>query len=250
MVPTLRVIYRGIHISIHLGFALMISTLAPVLYGKHWYRKKSGRQIISWWTKRTSIILGLNIIQEGQPSESNSLIAANHVSFLDIIVIASLSPATFLSKSTLRFWPIIGFAAKRSGTIFIQRGSKTTIHRITGTICHALEQQRSIVIFPEGTTTLGNTVKKFHSGLFQSAVNTGTPVQPVALRYIKNGKPDRTAAYIDKDNFIVSLIKIMAQANTEVQITYCRLLKPHSMDRAELANKSHQLISQQLGFKT
>lgn len=223
---------------------MLICIFLPLVLQRDWFTKKEGQTIIQWWHQRTLRILGLTVVQRGKPFQSTSLVVANHISFLDISVIASLSPVTFLSKSTLRYWPVIGFIAMNIGTVFIQRNNKKAAHKITQSIATALEQRQTLVIFPEGTTTAGNTVNKFHSSLFQAAINTAKPVQPVALRYNRNGKIDTKVAYINKDNFIITLIRIMAQAKTEVHITYCHLINSRNINRAELASTSHQLISQ------
>ena len=186
----------------------------------------------------------MQIIQYGYPQKTTTLFTANHISFLDIIVIASTTPARFLSKQALRHWPIIGFITSSAGTIFIKRGNRQVIHKTIQTISSALEQQHSLVIFPDGTTTLGVNVKKFHNGLFQAAINKHIPVQPIALRYIRDGKPDRIAAYIDKDNFIISLIKIMAQSKIDVQLSYCNVLQSQIYTRSALAKNSHAIINQ------
>ena len=249
MILTLRVIYRGTCISVHLISAYIISIIAPILFGKHWHRENKGKKIVNWWVNRTSKIIGLDIHQQGRPPKSNTLIAANHISFLDIVVIASVADVTFLSKSTLRFWPIIGFTAKRFGTIFIQRNKGRTIKKITDLIANTLTQNRSMVIFPEGTTTTGEKIKKFHSGLFQAAINTNTPVQPVALSYIRDGKLDRTAAYIERDNFIISLIKIISQDKTDVYITFLDTIESDTFNRMEIAKTCQNRISRQLSLK-
>jgi len=240
---TIRVSYRGVHFSSHLVAALITCIILPPLYGRHWFSTKRGKKITQWWFKRTINILGLTIIQKGVPYKSTSLIVANHISFLDIIVIASSSPVTFLAKSTLRYWPVIGFIADRIGTIFIQRNNNRMVYGLTKSLTKALKQKKSIALFPEGTTTSGQIVKKFHSSLFQSTINAGKPVQPIALYYQRNGKLDVTAAYIDNDIFIINLVKIMAEKKTEVQITFCDLIDGRNLSRVELATTSHNLIS-------
>jgi len=247
---TIRTSYRGAQFLVHLVIALLICTFLPILLKRDWFRKKTGTAITQWWSKRATNILGVTIIQQGKPFESTSLIVSNHISFLDIIVIASTSPVIFLAKSTLRSWPVIGFIADRIGTIFIQRSNKRMIHTIKKSITTALEQKQSLVLFPEGTTTIGKTVNKFHSGLFQAAINAEKPVQPIALHYQRNGKIDDTAAYVDNDNFIINLIKIMAQAKTEVQITFCDLIDSKNLNRVELASTSHNIISRAVGIST
>lgn len=242
--PVVRTLYRGTHFSIHLFTATLICSILPILFKQDWFNKEQGKATIQWWSKRAASILGLTIFQRGKPFSSTSLIVANHISFLDIIVIGSTSPVVFLSKSSLRHWPVFGFIAYKIGTIFIQRNNKKVLHTITRSLTKALKQKQTLVLFPEGTTTTGRMVNKFHSSLFQAAINAGKPVHPVALRYKRNGCLDDTATYTSNDNFIINLVRIMAQEKTEVELTFCNIIENENMNRAELASASHHLISQ------
>lgn len=223
--------------------AFLISLAIPVFFGGQWHQNRKGKKLCQWWSVRASNILGLQIIQHGYPEKIPTLFTANHISFLDIIVLAAVTPVKFLSKESLRYWPIIGFISSSIGTVFIKRGDRRVVHKTIHAISTALQQENSLVIFPEGTTTLGASVKKFNTGLFQAAINTRKPIQPVALRYIRNGEPDRIAAYINNDNFIITLIKIMAQAKIEVELYYCAVLEADIYTRSELAINSHAMIS-------
>jgi len=241
-----RVSYRGTLYLFHILVALLVSIFYPFVTGKQWIYSAQGKQFKRWWHRRALDILGIHLTQQGQPTRLTSLVVSNHISFLDISVIASVCDVTFLSKSTLRFWPIIGFVSARMGTVFIPRQNKMHLLNVKYSISEIMQQNMSLVIFPEGTTTLGKTVSRFHSGLLQSAIDTNKPVQPVALSYIRAGKNDRVAAYIDKDNFVTSIIKIMAQPKTNVYISLCESLDSQSKTRHELAATSRHLISNKI----
>lgn len=242
--PVLRVLYKGTHFTVHILLGFAISCFAPICFGSQWHQLRKGKNVCQWWSLRATTILGLKIRQFGYPQQTTTLFTANHISFLDIIVLAAVTPVKFLAKETLRYWPVIGFISSSIGTVFIKRGNRRVMHHTLQIISQSLQQENSLVIFPEGTTTIGNSVNKFNTGLFQAAINTSKPVQPVALRYLRNGSPDRTAAYIDNDNFIVSLIKIMAQARVDVELVYCDVLESNVYTRAELALVSHSRISE------
>jgi len=241
-----RTTYRCTHFSIHIITALLICSFVLLVFKRHWFQGERGRNIIQWWHKQATCILGLTITQKGSPFNSTTLTVANHISFLDIMVIASSSPVTFLSKSTLRYWPIIGFVANSVGTLFIERHNKRSLYKTIPLLTQALNQNKSLVIFPEGTTTIGRDVGKFYSSLFQSAINANKPIQPIALRYLKNGNINTTAAYIENDNFILTLIKIMSQSKTEATITFCNTIFNNKQKRGELAMESHAAISQEI----
>jgi len=239
----IRAIYRSVFFSAHLLVALLVCIVMPAIYNRRWFQDDNGKKIIQWWHKRATNILGLNITQQGTNSNITCLMVANHISFLDIMVIASLSPVTFLAKSTLRYWPMVGFITRHVGTIFIRRKNMRAAYTVISSLTKALSKEQSIAIFPEGTTTIGETVNKFHTSLFQSALNARKPIQPVALGYQKNGKLDKMVTYINNDIFIFSLLKIMAQPKTNVKITFCDLIHSENMSRANLALISHKLIN-------
>ena len=238
-----RLSYRGVNLSIHIVTAIIMCIFLPLLQGRSWYCTKKGKALIQWWSKRTTEILGLTITQKGKHTNVTSLLVSNHISFLDIVILASVFPVTFLSKSTIRYWPVFGFLAYGFGVIFIQRNNKKVLHAVTNSLTTALKQKRSLVLFPEGTTTTGRVVGKFHSSLFQAAINAAKPVQPVALRYHNNGEFDDSASYIGKDNFIITLISILAKSKTEVEVTICDAINSDDMNRRELSSLSHNLIS-------
>lgn len=238
----LRIITKGVTFTLHILIAFLISLFAPFVLGRLWHQTAKGKSACMWWFVRASNILNIIIHQNGYPHKTTTLYTANHISFLDIIVLAAVMPVKFLSKETLRYWPIIGFITSSAGTVFIKRGNRHIMHKVIYAIENTLQQEHSLVIFPEGTTTLGNNVKKFNTGIFQAAINSGKPIQPIALRYIRNGKPDRIAAYINNDNFITTLIRIMAQDKVEVQLTYCAAFESNTGTRAELAKSSHSII--------
>jgi 1-acyl-sn-glycerol-3-phosphate acyltransferase len=154
-------------------------------------------------------------------------------------------PVRFLSKHTVRYWPLIGTLTEWSGTVFIERGKRSLIHRTVEALDSALRETRPVAIFPEGTTGLGDKLKKFHTGLFQAAIDSQTPVQAIALRYLRNGQVDRTAAYIDKDNFVLKILAVMAQPYTEVHVHFCTPITPvQDQDRQALARATHAQIEE------
>jgi 1-acyl-sn-glycerol-3-phosphate acyltransferase len=238
----LLVIYRASRLLLHLGFGIGLLGVLVIVHGGQWHTTPRGMRIYQWWMGRACSIIAIRITQYGKAHRQTALHAANHVSFLDIPVIAATTPARFLSKHSVRYWPVIGFLTTNTGTVFIHRGKRSAVQHTRNKLVKALSSPRPIVFFPEATTTCGENVQKFHTGLFQSAIDTQTPVQPVAIRYLQNGKLDRTAAYIDKDNFLVSLLKIISRPSTEVHLAYCPLIDPASLSRHELAELSRESI--------
>jgi len=231
-----------------MGLGMTFLVLLVLLHGRQWHITRNGMFTYQWWMGRASRILGLKITQYGQAYGNNVFHVSNHVSFLDILVIATTTPARFVSKHTVRYWPIIGFLTASAGTVFIQRGKRSAVQGTKDNLVKALQENQPLAIFPEGTTTLGKQVNRFHSGLFQAAIDTQTPIQPVAIRYIENGELDRAAAYIGKDNFIVTMLKIISRPLTCVHLAYCPVIESVNSDRQQLAKTSHAVISSTLNL--
>ncbi len=113
----------------------------------------------------------------------NVLIVANHISWLDIFVLSSLQPARFIAKADLRRLPVVGRLIANVGTLFIERERRRDTHTVNRHTVEALARGDVVAVFPEGTTSDGVGLLKFHSSLLQSVVDAKGHVQPIAIRY-------------------------------------------------------------------
>lgn len=129
-------------------------------------------------------IVGIRIKQYGTKPETGShLIVANHVSWTDVIALASVYPLTFLAKSEVSNWPLLGSLARVQGTLFVERGDRTQIASVNAALADILRDGSTLVVFPEGTSTHGVIEPKFHSSHFQAATLAETPILPVSILY-------------------------------------------------------------------
>ncbi len=142
------------------------------------------------WARRMARALGARLCVEGVAPAPGALLVANHVSWLDILAIASCAPAIFVAKSEVRDWPAIGWLAARAQALFLKRSSGRSLLRVKNRIAALLLEGRNVVIFPEGTTSDGSRMLPFRSGLLQAAVDCTRPVQAVAIAYYgEDGNP-------------------------------------------------------------
>jgi 1-acyl-sn-glycerol-3-phosphate acyltransferase len=111
------------------------------------------------------------------------LVVSNHLSYLDIVVYSAALPCVFVSKSEVERWPVIGRYARWAGTVFVRRHDRSDAARANVSIDDALRDGVPVVLFPEGTTTDGERVLRFHSTMLQPAVDTAVPIMPCAIRY-------------------------------------------------------------------
>lgn len=137
----------------------------------------------SRWSARFLKILGIRLDADLSHSAPGVLLVANHISWLDILVINAVLPAAFVSKEEIRHWPLIGRLAARNETVFLRRGSRGHARIINAEIAEILAQGKYVAVFPEGTTTDGRSLLHFHAALLQPALAAGRPVLPLAISY-------------------------------------------------------------------
>ncbi|HEX3535273.1 MAG TPA: lysophospholipid acyltransferase family protein [Stellaceae bacterium] len=137
-------------------------------------------------------ILGLRVRRIGRPVTARPvLFASNHVSYLDIEVLGSLIPGSFVAKSEVAGWPLFGWLAKLQRSVFVDRQVRSTATQ-RDAIAERLAAKDALILFPEGTSGDGNRVLPFKSALFSVAERGGDTlaVQPVSVAYTRlDGMP-------------------------------------------------------------
>lgn len=170
---------------------------------------------------------------------------SNHVSWADVVVLGQQAPLTFVSKADVRRWPLLGWLATRGGTLFICRGAGESQH-LRATMAQHLRQGGSMAVFPEGTTTDGRGTATFHGRLLGAAIEAGTGVQPVALRYLRDDAIDTSAAFIGDDDLWCHLKRLLTRPAGVVEIHLLAPLHSQGHDRSSLARAARQAIDQVL----
>ncbi|MDD2892379.1 MAG: lysophospholipid acyltransferase family protein [Halothiobacillaceae bacterium] len=196
------------------------------------------------WHAQACRALAVDITTQGE-AQPGVLYICNHISWLDIPVLGSQLPGVrFLAKSEIRSWPLIGWLAARAGSLFIERGNG---HDSVQHISHALQQGHSVLIFPEGTTTDGLSLRRFHPRLLQAAHEANAAIQPIALRYLDAQQmPNPRVAYIDDDRFNDTLQRIVHENGLRAEVHFLALIHPEATPRSQLAALAHARISEAL----
>ena len=138
------------------------------------------------------------------------LFVMNHRSMLDIFVNLAFVEANIVSRADLARWPVIGLAARRVGTLFVDRRSRRSGVLVLQAMCAALERGRGVIVYPEGTTFPGDAVRPFHSGAFVAAKRTGAEIVPMGIAY-----GGSSAAYVDEP-FVNHLRRVASTPRTRV----------------------------------
>ena len=198
-------------------------------------------RVTSWWHNRVADILGIRITVSGPRPKAPALLVSNHVSWLDIVVLGGLTHTDFLSKYEVRQWPVIGWLAARSGTLFIRRGNHEAA-AVSEQIGQRLRHQGIFTLFPEGRTTDGREVRPFFSRLFAAAIDTGTDVIPVTLRYHIDGGYDPIAPYTDNQSITQNLRGLITRDHTEVNVVFGQPIPFDGHTRKEIAALARDAI--------
>jgi lyso-ornithine lipid O-acyltransferase len=152
-----------------------------------WLTVKKGSPAASAYERRfmqriARRLVGRVDLVGAEPGGPGTLYVSNHISWMDIPVLASALDTDFIAKSDVRSWPVIGPLSRRSDTLFVTREERHRVHHQADSIGAKLRGGRSLVLFAEGTTSDGLTILPFRSSLFEAAVHAAR-IQPLAIGY-------------------------------------------------------------------
>ncbi len=242
----MRLFWRLLRLAAHFLAGALITALLVGFRGLG-LEKPDVPPIIQWWQGRVVRLLGLRLRVSGKPLPGPALLVANHISWLDIPALGSLQHMAFLSKAEVRAWPLMGWMAEFGGTLFIERGNHQSAI-IRESIQRRLDEGETVVFFPEGTTTDGSEVCRFHPRLFAAVQRNGSSLQPVSLRYRPAPGRESVAPFIGDDELLPHLMRVLREPWIEVEICFLKALEPGEMDRKSLAEISRSSIRESLGL--
>lgn len=241
-----RVSWRLGRMAMHIALAFVAAGIYPSL------SLRAQRSFMGWWSRALLNVLNVRHVSDGQPVQGSKvacLLVANHISWLDIFAMNSVTPATFVAKSEVNAWPVLGWLVQRSGTLFIRRSVRSDTVRVNARITELLQQGRAAAVFAQGTSATPEQAVRFHAPLLQSAVAAGAQVQPVAIFYHdKQGVSDDAAAFVGDITFMQSLWKIVRTPSIQVTVTYLPPIDGFDQDRRALAAMAQQAVNARLAL--
>jgi 1-acyl-sn-glycerol-3-phosphate acyltransferase len=176
-------------------------------------------------------------IQTAGTIPSNGLLICNHLSYLDILVLSSLTPAIFVAKREVKSWPLMGLLAQLGGTVFIDRQRRTHVGEVNEEIETALNDGALVVIFPEGTSSDGKTILPFKSSLLEPATQQKHPLTVCCLQYaLADGDAGNEVCYWGDAVFLPHLLNLLSKRIVRASVRFARI-QNHSTDRKELAQQ-------------
>ena len=197
------------------------------------------------WAQRMLAVCGIGLSVRGTPPASGPvLLVANHISWLDILVMHAARHCRFVSKSDVRHWPLIGTLATAAGTLYIERASRRDAMRVVHHMADALRNGEVVAIFPEGTTGDGISLLPFHANLLQAAISADAPVVPVGLRFVDDLSGDTSLApsYIGDESLLVSFWRTLCAPGITAVVSYGPAQRAEGRDRRTWASDLHGTI--------
>lgn len=241
----LRLIVRGT------GFALLflLGTLPTVLCLNRAGRalrigdRRLDEFMLNAWAATLCRIFGVHVEPRGQVEPPPVLVVANHISWLDIMILYSIAKTGFVSKAEVQGWPVIGFLAGLVGTVFHQRGSHDSAGAVAEAMTRRLNEGGRVAIFPEGGIRPGPGVKVFHARLFRAAVDAACPVQPVMIRYVRNGTLDEGMTFGQNEHFLLNFLRLLGRPACTCELHFLEPISAVEKPRRELASAAQAAVS-------
>lgn len=232
---------------------LLLDGLVRVLCVYPFLSHRARLMMMQRWCARVLAAINLRVDHRGDPPLDRgqpALLVANHVSWLDIFVINVVCPARFVAKSEIRSWPLMGILCERAGTLFIERARRRDTGRLNEIMRAALTAGDRVAVFPEGTTSDGRFIHRFHASLLQPAVTIGAPLYPTAVRYRNpDGTVNVDAAYCGDMSLLQSILQLVAQREVYAEVIFAPPIATGRGKRRELARASEQVIATALGLE-
>lgn len=197
-------------------------------------------------TRRTLRYFRIQTLSTG-PVPVRGLLISNHLSYLDILVLSSLTPAVFVSRHDVRYWPVFGQFAVLAGTVFVDRARRFQVGQTNDEITEALNQGALVVVFPEGTSSNGETILPFKSSLLEPATHPEWPLAVGWIHYeIDDGDAGEEVCYWGNHTFFPHMLNLLRKRRVRATVHFGRG-PVRNGDRKELAQ---QLRAEILGLKT
>ena len=210
--------------AIRRAVALMFVLLSSILH--FWLMRLEGPltpERRARWLHATCIRVLRSIdirceVEGGVPT--HGVVVSNHLSYLDIVILSAAMPCFFIAKAEIDAWPYFGKAARAGGTLFIDRSSLASAKQVSAVIAQRLTLPIPVLFFPEGTSTDG-AMLRFHSRLFQPAIDARVPVTAASIRYaMSDGAPERDLCWYGDDAFAPHLLRTLRAQGIHAKLQF------------------------------
>jgi 1-acyl-sn-glycerol-3-phosphate acyltransferase len=239
-----RLTYRLPLLLLHIVIATPVTVL---------FQRPRGRSILlagqpfaevlsCWWSRVICRIFGISRRLTGDFQPGAQLVVANHISWIDIALLHSFAAMGFVAKAEIETWPLLGTVARAGGSVFHRRGSHDSASGVAEQMTRRLQENRRVAIFPEGGILPGDGVKLFHARLFAASIEAGVPVQPVMLRYLRDGSRYDDITFLPGENFMVNFLRLLMQKPCMADVRVLPLIETAGKQRRQLAGDAEAAV--------
>lgn len=212
-----RFAWRAVALIVWILAGLLLVGFFPVL------RPGGRRALVLGMSRLLMRICGVAVVRHGRAVQDKAVLyVSNHVSWLDIFVLNSVRSTSFIAKSEIRRWPVVGWLVAGAGTVFIERGQRRAVHTVSRQMQRCFERGDAVGLFPEGTTSTGLDVKNFHASLFEAAITLGVDIQPVALVFEQAGRRTERFAFVGEQSLVGNIWVLLSSRQAQV---HCHFLE-------------------------
>jgi len=240
----LRLLWRVPLLLLHLliGIPLVLLTFLPGIRQISVGPMRLHQWTHQAWSRGMLRVLGCRLQISGALPPGAGLVVANHISWLDIVVLHAVWPIWLVAKAEIRSWPLVGVLAHLAGTLFIQRGSEASRKRIGRRMTALLKRGEFVGIFPEGGIRPERGVNRFHARLFAPALRADVPAIPVSIRYDRAGDLHDVMVFGPGESFFGNLSRVIRQAPFEARVVIGEPVLGQTGQRSRLARTCNQIV--------
>lgn len=207
---------------------------------------------VSRWVLRA---VGVRLVVLGAPRSGPSLVVGNHISWLDVLALSASAPMRMVAKAEVGAWPVLGAAARRTGTLFLQRERLRDLPDTVAAITAALRAGSRVQVFPEATTRCGGALDPFRRAAFQAALDAGVVISPASVRYLDaTGRLTTVPAFLGQETLAGSVRRVVRYRGCTVQVQWLAPIPAIAgtgrdpLDRAVVARLAQNAVARNLGI--
>lgn len=216
-------------------------------------RSRFSINVTSFYCRIGLRILGIRLQVRGPSgvrTTSKTLYVCNHLSYLDILLIASVFPAHFVSSREVEEMPFLGLVCKCSGSLFVERRNRQRLSADIAHLSEIISGGRPVLLFPEGTSSDGTDILPFKVSLFAAAERSETHIIPLCLKYeFIDGQPfgppnhDKICYYGDME-FFAHLRRLVSIRSASATLTVLKPIPAVFYSRKEIAGMARSQMIQ------
>lgn len=200
-----------------------------------------------YWAEEVGRSVNIKLHIYGEPCAETCLYVSNHISWIDVVTVSLCSPLSFIAKDDVKTWPWAGNFTQRMRTVYIDRSNKFQAYRSLPNIEERLKEGRNVLVFPEGTTTLGKDVLEFKPMFYEAAVRAQKPVQAMVVKYTDSmGHPLPEVSYSNDDGFFETLFRVFKIDKVHAHVSFLEPMDPSQLDRKQMAHQSEKQVRARL----